>query len=120
MTRSSLDSLVEPAYRSVPVHVETFGPEVADICRMAGFAPDPEQEMALDAIFGIGPDGQAAAFEFGIVCPRQNMKTGLLKMAVLGWLFITEQRLIVWSAHEMKTTKEAFRDLENLITGCPP
>jgi hypothetical protein len=99
--------------------VDTFGPEVADICRLAGFPPDPEQELALDAIFAIRPDGKSAAFEFGIVCPRQNMKTGLLKMAVLGWLFVTEQRLIVWSAHEMKTTKEAFRDLENLITGCP-
>jgi len=47
------------------------------------------------------------------------MKTGLFKMAALGWLFVTEQRLIVWSAHEMKTTKEAFLDLENLICGSP-
>lgn len=119
MTRSALDSLVEPAYRSVPAHVETFGPEVVDICRMAGFMPDPEQEQCLDAMFAVDARGKTAAFEFGIVCPRQNMKTGLLKMAVLGWLFVTEQRLIVWSAHEMKTTKEAFRDLEDLIKGCP-
>lgn len=119
MTQSSLGSLVEPAFRSVPAHLETLGPEVATICEMAGFAPDPEQQMCLDAMFAIDSRGRTAAFEFGVVCPRQNMKTGLLKMAVLGWLFVTEQRLIVWSAHEMKTTKEAFRDLEELIKGSP-
>lgn len=113
-------TLVEPAFRSVPAFRDTLGPEVADLCELAGFPPDPEQRLALDAMFAFGVDGKIAAFEFGIVCPRQNMKTGLFKQAALGWLFITEQRLIVWSAHEMKTTKEAFTDLVNLIENCPP
>lgn len=118
MTASSL--LVEPAFRSVPAFRDTLGPEVSFICAEAGFAPDPEQSLALDALFAFGVDNKVAAFEFAVVCSRQNMKTGLFKMAALGWLFVSEQELIVWSAHEMKTTKEAFRDLENLITGYPP
>ena len=61
---------------------------------------------------------KSAAFEFALICARQNMKTALFKMAALGWLFITDQRLVVWSAHEMGTTKEAFRDLVNLIENC--
>jgi hypothetical protein len=87
---------------------------------LAGFPPDPEQELALDALFGIDGDGRSVAFEFAIVAARQNIKTGLLKQAALGWLFITDQPLIVWSAHEMDATREAFRDLTNLIENCRP
>lgn len=87
---------------------------------MAGFPPDPEQALALDLMFGLDSRGRSACFEFAIVCPRQNMKTGLLKMAALGWLFVADQKLIVWSAHEMRTTREAFRDLTNLIVNCAP
>jgi hypothetical protein len=110
--------LVEPAFAASPPYEKTLGPEVADLCRLAGFVPDPEQELGLDLIFAMKPDGRSAAFEFSVVCSRQNMKTGLLKMAVLGWLFITDQRLIVWSAHEFQTSGEAFRDLKELIEGC--
>lgn len=119
MTASGV--LVDPAYANFPPYSVTLGPEVADLCEMAGYAPDPEQRLALDAMFALGPDGvKPAAFEFAVVAARQNMKTGLLKMAALGWLFVTDQELIVWSAQEMDTTREAFRDLAILIQNCPP
>lgn len=119
VTRSVSAPLVEPAYANFPQWSETFGPEVADLCDFAGFAPDPEQEMALDALFGIDSNGRSVAFEFWIVAARQNIKTGLEKQAALGWLFILEQRLITWSAHDMTPTREAFNDLVNLIENCP-
>ena len=113
--------MIEPAYANFPAWRETLGPEVADLCALAGYEPDPEQRLALDALFALGPDGmRPATFEFAIICARQNMKTALLKMAALGWLFVTDQELIIWSAHEMDTTREAFRDLVNLIEDCPP
>lgn len=119
MTTSAV--LVEPAYANFPAWKETLGPEVSDLCEMAGLVPDLEQRLALDAIFALGADGyKPAAFEFAIVAARQNLKTALFKMCALGWLFVTEQELIVWSAHEMDTTREAHRDLANLIEGCPP
>lgn len=108
---------VEPAHRSVPAYTRTLGPEVADLARLAGFGPDPEQELLLDAIFALDGRGGSAAFEIAAIACRQNLKTGLFKQAALGWLFITDQRLIVWSAHEFRTTQEAFRDLDTLITG---
>jgi hypothetical protein len=108
---------VEPAFRSVPPYVRTFGPEVADLARLAGFGPDPEQEMLLDAIFAVDRRGLSVAFETAVIACRQNLKTGLFKQAVLGWLFVTDERLIVWSAHEWDTVKEAFNDLETLVTG---
>ena len=63
------------------------------------------------------PDGRSAAFEVAVAACRQNIKTGIFKQAALGWLFVTGERLVVWSAHEWDTVKEAFRDLEELITG---
>lgn len=110
--------LVEPAYQSAPEFTHTLGPEVADLADLAGFTPDPEQRLALDLIFALDSQGKSAAFEFAVVCARQNMKTGVFKQAALGWLFITNQNLITWSAHEFSTTKEAMRDLVNLIDGC--
>lgn len=116
MTRSVLARrLVEPTWLKHPVYVETFGPEVAELCALADFAPDAEQELLLDLLFAIGPDGKSVVFDMDVVAPRQNLKTGFLIQAELGWLYVTEQRLIVHSAHELDTTAEAFRDLSTLI-----
>lgn len=106
---------LEPTYLHVPEYVETFGPEVADICARAGYAPDPEQELILDATFAILPSGKPAAFEVDMVGPRQNFKTGVLKMIELGWLFVTRERLSIHSAHELSTTEETFRETAALI-----
>lgn len=119
MTGSVTPQLVEPAYRTHPRFTQTLGPEVGDLCAMAGFAPDPEQQLCLDMIFALDGRGKSAAFEFGVVVSRQNLKTGLFKQAALGWLFVLELQLITWSAHEFSTTKEALRDLSALIDGTP-
>lgn len=123
MTTTGVDSLamgfVKPAYRHCPDYQLTFGPIVAELNAMAGFAPDKEQELGLDMLFAVGPDGKSAAFEFAIIAPRQNLKTGLLKQAALGWLYITDQRTVMWSAHLFDTAREAFRDLSNIIVNTP-
>ncbi len=113
------DLLVEPAFGTGPAFTRTLGPEVADLSELASFTPDPEQRLALDAIFAMrsAPSNKAAAFEVAVIAPRQNIKTSLFKQCALGWLFITDQRLVVWSAHEFATSKEAHRDLVELIEG---
>lgn len=119
MTVSDALLLVEPAFRSAPEYTETLGPEVGDLADLAGFAPDPEQQLGLDLLFAMNRQGKSAAFEFAVICARQNLKTGFFKQAALGWLFLTDQQLIVWSAHEFRTAQEAFRDMENMIGGSP-
>jgi hypothetical protein len=111
--------ILEPTYLHEPVYVETFGPEVADVCARANYAPDPEQAMILDAAFGIRPDGHPSAFEVDIIGPRQNIKTSTIKMIEIGWLFVTKERLVVHSAHEMTTTEETFRETALLIQDAP-
>lgn len=110
---------IAPLHLNFPDYVETSGPEVVDICAEAGFYPDPEQELLLDLIFALDDRGKSAAFEVDVIAARQNLKTGLILMAELGWLFVTEEDLVVHSAHELDTTGEAFIDLRNLITSTP-
>lgn len=108
---------VEPAHLHVPEYSRTFGPDVAEVAEMAGFPPDPEQRMVLDALFAVDARDKSAAFETSVVACRQNMKTGVFKQAVLGWLFYTDEKLVVWSAHEFLTAQSAFLDLDELIGG---
>jgi len=114
--RSAL--LVEPDYHTAPAWTRTLGDEVGDLNAQIGYAPYPEQQLLLDDTFALDDKSdRSAAFEVGAVACRQNLKTGYLKQATLGWLFITDQQLIVWSAHEFKTSQEAFRDISAMIDG---
>jgi hypothetical protein len=112
-------TLVEPAFFTHPDFVDTLGPEVADLADMVGFAADPEQRLVLDAMFGLDRAGRRIAFEVAVIGARQNIKTGLFKIAALGEAFIAEVPLLVWSAHEFPTAQEAFRDLTELIESSP-
>jgi len=111
--------LVEPTWLNHPAYVETYGPEVADVCALAGFPPDPTQELLLDLTFAIDNRARPVAFEVCEIGPRQNFKTGLIKQAELGWLYVTEEPLIVHSAHELDTTEESFNELRALIENTP-
>lgn len=79
--------------------------------------PDEHQAAGLDLLFGLRGDGLSACFEFCLVVGRQNMKSGLFKQACLGWLFLFDERLVVYSCHEFSTAMEMFRDMEELVTG---
>lgn len=111
--------LVCPDHYAGPDWVLTDGPAVADVNAAAGFAPDPQQELALDLLFAVGENGLPASFAFCVICCRQNLKTGFLKQAAIGWLFVTDEQLIVWSSHEMDTTRLAHTEIQQLITDTP-
>jgi hypothetical protein len=115
VTQSALS--VSPAYRTTPEYSRTLGPEVGDLGSMVRFAPYPEQQLLLDDTFAIDKNGRSVAFEVAAIACRQELKTGFLKLAALGWLFVTDQELVVWSAHEFRTSQEAFRDLSAIIEG---
>jgi hypothetical protein len=94
---------VSPAWSSTLDYYQTCGPEVGEIAKLAGFDPDPEQQMVLDQLFAFDRHGASVAFEVGVVAPRQNLKTAVCKMAALGWLFLTDQRLVVWTPPSVRT-----------------
>lgn len=110
---------VPPDWYTRPDYTETLGPEVFELCDRAGYTPYPEQAMLLDDIFAIDPNdsSKSAAFATGVIAARQQLKTGLLKQAALGWLFVERVPLVVWSSHEFSTTLEAQQDLVSIIYG---
>lgn len=106
-----------PTWSTTPEWHTTLGPEVADLCASAGYVPDDGQRAILDATFALDKNHLPASFEVGVVAPRQNIKTGVEKMIALGWMFLLERNLCIWSAHETNTSKEAYADLAALIEG---
>lgn len=109
----------EPPIQIAPPSVSTAGQEAIDLARKAGLRLDPWQQHALRVGMAEKADGSWAAFEVAVNVPRQNGKGGIIEARELWGLFIGGEELILHSAHEFKTAKNAFRRIERLIRGCP-
>jgi hypothetical protein len=112
--------LIAPTFEWCPPAASSdLGQEAAELAASAGLLMDPWQVYALDRILAEQADGVPAAFEAGLVVPRQNGKGSVLEALSLAWLFLTEAPLILHSAHEFKTARQAFRRLQTLIRNTP-
>lgn len=111
--------LVPPLVQVLPQWSMTLGPEVADVCALLGFAPDPEQELVLDATFAVASDGLPAARTGTVLASRQNLKSAVFEMICLGWLLVTCEPLALWSAHETKTARASLLHLQGVLEGHP-
>ena len=80
---------------------------------------DPWQRLVLES--GLRRrDGKWAAFEVGLIVARQNGKGTVLEALELAALFLfPDVRLILHSAHEFKTSQEAFLRVRTLIEDNP-
>lgn len=109
----------EPPIQVAPPSVSSAGQEAIDLAAKAGLCLDPWQQHVLRVGMAEKADGSWAAFEIGVNVPRQNGKGGIIEARELWGLFIGGEELILHSAHEFKTAKNAFRRIERLIRGCP-
>lgn len=108
-----------PRLLGVPPSVSSAAEEAIGLAAEAGLFLDPWQELVLQHALGERVDGKWAAFEVGLVVPRQNGKGSVLEARELAGLFLFGERLILHSAHEFKTAKEAFYRMRPLIEGTP-
>lgn len=95
------------------------GLEAVDLAASAGLILDPWQQAFLVDALGETPEGSWAAFEAGLIVPRQNGKGAILEALELAGLFLFGEQLILHSAHEFKTAAEAFRRVLGLIQSTP-
>jgi hypothetical protein len=110
----------QPAYRTGPRARSGLGEEAVDLADLAGLELDDWQADVLEHTLRTQSDGRWAAFEVGLVVPRQNGKGSVLEARELHGLFCEpDTRLILHSAHEFKTAKEAFRRIVTLIDRSP-
>src|SRR5690242_14443848 len=102
----SAPGLKVPAFSSIPEYYDTLGDEAIGFCTDIGYVPDLQQQLALNIIFARDRRGKSAAYETALVVPRQNLKTGVFKQAALSWLYLFDEPLVIWSAHEFATVEE--------------
>lgn len=109
-----------PRIESWPALTEWSAAEEAiEILRLAGREPDPWQRHVLEHALGEREDGRWSAFEVALVVPRQCGKNVVLEARELAGLFLWGEKVIIHSAHQMKTARKSFRDMQRLIRTTP-
>jgi phage terminase large subunit-like protein len=105
----------EPLYRLAPAEVVgSLGSEAADLARRAGYELDEWQFDTLVDGMGTMEDGHWAADTVLCLASRQNGKSlaGVVR-AAYGAAIRGER--VVWTAHQFKAAREAFRMLVRLV-----
>lgn len=109
----------EPRIYTGPEYESSPGREAVDLAAMAGLHLMPWQKFTLTHSLGentYNGHKRWAAFEVGLVVPRQNGKGSVLEARELFGLFLEpREKLILHSAHEFKTASEAFLRIKTLI-----
>ncbi len=116
---SALVGAQHPRLLSVPPFISSAGQEAVELAATAGLVLDPWQQFVLDQSLGERSDGNWSAFEVGLIVSRQNGKGSILEARELAGLYLFGERLILHSAHEVKTALEAFQRILQLIESTP-
>jgi hypothetical protein len=115
MTVVDLASAERPRVLHVPAFSTSAGDEAIDLAASAGLMLDPWQKFVLRNSLGERPDGRWAAYEVGLIVARQQGKGSVLEARELAGLVLFGERMIMHTAHEVKTAKQHFARLERLI-----
>jgi phage terminase large subunit-like protein len=108
-----------PRILVAPESVSSSGAEAVELARQAGLILDPWQQYALEVGLGERADGQWSAFETAVIVSRQQGKGAIFEALALAKLVLFESQLFIYSSHEFKTSREAFRRIGALIDMTP-
>lgn len=102
----------------------TRGDKVIRFLQVAGIFLDPWQELLIRRAFEFDASGRSAATEFGYLVSRQNGKGEVIMAWELANLFMfprpdRKPKLIVHTAHEVKTAAEAFLRIRGVFEAVP-
>lgn len=114
-TSPPLVGSVAPTHLSHPPRVDSAGPEAVALAASAGLHLDGWQARVLDVALGEREDGKWASREVALVVPRQNGKGSVLEALIVAALFLFDEHLILYSAHEFKTAQETYLRVKALI-----
>lgn len=108
-----------PTVESYPESYSTAGYETIQLAKKAGLVLDPWQCHVIDKALGEDENNKWTCFEAAVIVSRQNGKGAILEARELAGLFLFEEKLILHSAHEFKTAREAFKRIVSLIDNTP-
>ena len=107
---------VTPRIFSNPgLSVFSNGQEFIDASADCGQYLYPWQSLTVTESQRVGANGKLIFPEVALVVARQNGKGTVLESLELGWLFVTEEELILHSAHEFKTAEDHYKRMKFLI-----
>ena len=118
VARSEPVGVQTPTHFVAPLWHTTAADDAIDLAAVAGLELLPWQQIVLRNALGEKHD-RWAAFEVGLVVPRQNGKNVVIMARQLAGLFLFGEELQVHTSHRFKTTRAAHRDLVRLIEGVP-
>jgi hypothetical protein len=99
--------MVKPRIELAPRAKRSKGAEAIECAEIAGLHLDDWQKRAI--MLGLRTHrNRWASFEVGVEVARQNGKGGIIEALELFWLFASDERLIVHTAHLTDTSLEAF------------
>lgn len=113
--RESLKGALRPRVELSPPYEYSLGAEACELARQAGLVADPWQADAVNLMLACREDGKWACYEYGEIVARQNGKGSILEIRALAGFLLLGEQLIMWSAHEYKTSMEAFRRCRTLL-----
>lgn len=112
----SLTPFPEPRVAALPPGDGRRGRAAAGLAALAGVQLDGWQRMALEAGCARRA-GKWAAFEVGLIVPRQNGKSVVLAIRELAGILLFGEKMVIHSAHEWRTVSEQFAATLDLIEG---
>lgn len=108
-----------PYAESVVLNLPSSGQDVLDLCKGYGLNLDPWQSHVLTNGLRETTLHKWATPTCAVSVPRQAGKTEILIARALAGILLFDERLIVISAHEVRTTLEIFRRMRGYFTDYP-
>ena len=93
------------------------GLELVDLATSLSIELMPWQKFFLEHAHKVKPDGRWATPVAVCTVARQNGKSFLMQLRILGGLFLWNESLQIGSAHRLSTSLEQFRQLVSVIEG---
>lgn len=105
----------EPRIKIEPKRVYTDGDNAAELMASYAFKLDLWQKNILDCWLGRDKNGKLSAMSCGLSMPRQNGKNAVVEAFEFTLLLNVEKTHILHTAHQVKTSKRAFRRLVRIF-----
>ena len=105
----------EPRLRVEPQRIASDGGDAADLMAAYGATLDPWQRLVLDCWLGYDLERKYTVTSAGLSVPRQNGKNVILEGREFFGMVISGEK-ILHTAHQVRTSKKAFRRLVALFT----
>jgi hypothetical protein len=111
VTVIDLAAAERPRVLVLPQFSTSAGDEAIDLAASAGLQLDPWQKFVLRNSLGERADGRWASFEVGLIVARQQGKGTVLEARELAGLVLFDEKVIMHTAHELKTSMKHFNRL---------